>query len=350
MPPFPTSSNSSFFPSRQTARKLDLRGIVLAGLVTTFAWTHDAAANVAMNTGVTGHLVVPVFVNGKGPYQFMLDTGADTSAVYAWFASEQHLPSGKPATISGATGDVEETTTRVESLTLDGWTVQNLDVDTIPDRTDGMKTAGIVGADMLMDRLTVMDTGCETVALLPRSVDAATAAGRSAILTGAGSIEKGKQLTLPVIVNGVAGVATLDSGARSTMINNTFAKAAQIDPASTSFRDGPPARGAVQTPIPSRVGPISSVRFPGSTQRNVVVRVVDLPVFDDAGYSNGHAFNIGLDMLHNMRITIDYSARKVWIGPSSCVAKNAPSQHTLGDRQQPFTVTSGRFRTSSFKD
>ena len=323
MPPSPTSPNSSFFPSRQTARKLGLCGLVVAGMVTVFAWPHGAAAEVAMKTGVTGHLVVPVFVNGKGPYQFMLDTGADTSAVYAWFASDQHLPAGKTATISGATGDIQETTTRVESLSLDGWAVHHLDVDTIPDRADGMKVAGIVGADMLMDRLTVMDTGCGTVALLPRSVDAATVAGRSATLTSAGSIEKGKQLTLPVIVNGVAGVATLDSGARSTMINNTFAKAAQVDPASTAFRDGPPARGAVQTPIPSRVGPVSSVRFPGSTQRNVVVRVVALPVFDDAGYSNGHAFNIGLDMLRTMRITIDYSARKVWIGPSSCVAKNA---------------------------
>jgi predicted aspartyl protease len=302
--------------------KLGLCGLVLAGSVTTFSWPHDAAAEVAMNTGATGHLVVPVSVNGKGPYQFMLDTAADTSAVYAWFASEQHLPAGKTATISGATGDVQETTTRVESLSLDGWAVHHLDLDTIPDRTDGMKIAGIVGADMLVDRLTVMDTGCETVALLPRNLDAATIAGRSATLTSAGSIEKGKQLTLPVVVNGVTGVATLDSGARSTMINNTFAKAAQIDPASTAFRDGPPARGAVQTPIPSRVGPVNSVGFPGSTQQNVVVRVVDLPVFDDAGYSNGHAFNIGLDMLHNMRITIDYSDRKVWIGPSSCVAKN----------------------------
>lgn len=61
--------------------------------------------------------------------------------------------------------------------------------------------------------------------------------------------------------------------------------------------------------------------FPGSTKRKVVVRVVDLPAFNDEGYSNGHAFNIGVDMLRDMRITIDYSARRVQIGPSSCVSK-----------------------------
>ncbi|QNH21346.1 Aspartyl protease [Xanthomonas sp. GW] len=316
----PTSPNSRVYRIRPTASKLGACGLALIALLASAIWPRDATAEVAMTPGVTGHLLVPVFVNGKGPYEFMLDTGADTSAVYAWFASEQHLPSGKIATISGATGDVEETTTRVESLSLDGRAIHHLDVDTIPDRTDGVKIAGIVGADLLMDRITVMDTGCQTVSLLPRGKNAARLAGHSATLIEAGSIKNGKQLTLPVTVNGVAGVATLDSGARSSMINTTFANAAQIDPGSAAFRDGPPARGAVQTPIPSRIGPIGTVSFPGSTQRNVVARVVDLPVFDDAGYSDGHAFNIGVDMLQAMRITLDYSARRVWIGPSSCVA------------------------------
>jgi len=321
MPVSPTMPNSRAYPIRPRARKLGLCGLVLAALTATSLWPRDSIAKVTMKPGITGHLLVPVFINGNGPYPFMLDTGADTSAVYAWFASEQRLPSGKTATISGATGDVEETTTRVESLALDGWAIRRLDVDTIPDRADGVKIAGIVGADLLMDRLTVMDIGCGTVSLLQRSMNAARIAGRGATPIRAGSIKNGKQLTLPVTVNGVAGVATLDSGARTTMINTIFAKAARIDPGSSAFRDGPPARGAVQTPIPSRIGPIGTVSFPGSTQHNAVVRVVDLPVFDDAGYSNGHAFNIGVDMLRDRRITIDYSGRRVWIGPSNCVAK-----------------------------
>ena len=335
MPVSPTNPNSRVYPIRPTTRKLGLCGVMLTALIATTIWPREGTAKVVMKPGITGHLLVPVFVNGKGPYPFMLDTGADTSAVYAWVASEHRLPSGKTAIISGATGDVEEITTRVESLSLDGRAIRHLDVDTIPDRTDGVKIAGIVGADLLMGSVTVMDTGCETVSLLPRSMNAARIAGHGATLIRAGSIKNGKQLTLPVTVNGVAGVATLDSGARTTMINTIFAKAARIDPGSAAFRDGPPARGAVQTPIPSRIGPIGTVSFPGSTQHNVVVRVVDLPVFDDAGYSNGHAFNIGVDMLHDRRIIIDYSARRVWIGPSSCVAKKAAdldytSRHARG--------------------
>lgn len=321
MPASSANPNSFVYPIGRRPGRLVLYGLLLTAVLAAGILPRKGVASVTMKPGTTGHLLVPVFVNGRGPYQFMLDTGADTSAVYAWFASEHGLPSGKTAIISGATGDVEETTTRVKSLSLDGWSIRNLDVDTIPDRTDGAKIAGIVGADLLMGRLTAMDTGCENVSLLPRSKNPVQIAGPGATLTKAGSIKNGKQLTLPVTVNGVAGVATLDSGARSTMINNIFAKAAGIEPTAPSFRDGPPARGAVPTPIPSRIGPIGTVRFSDTIQRNVVARVVDLPVFDDEGYSNGHAFNIGLDMLHNMRITIDYSARRVWMGPSRCVAK-----------------------------
>lgn len=130
------------------AKKLGLCGLVLTALIVTAIWPREGTAKVAMKPGITGHLLVPVFVNGKGPYQLMLDTGADISAVYAWFASEQHLHFGKTATISGATGDVEETATQVESLSPDGWAIRHLNVDTIPDRTDGAKIAGIVGADL----------------------------------------------------------------------------------------------------------------------------------------------------------------------------------------------------------
>ena len=281
-------------------------------------WSAGADARVVMTPDVTGHLLVPVFVDGQGPYPFVLDTGADESAVYAWFASQQRLPHGRTARISGATGDAAETTTRLASLSLDGRAIHRVDADTIPDRSDGAKIAGIAGADLLTGRVATLDTGCETLSLAPRGVDAARLAGVGAVLVRAGAIKGGKQLTLPVTLNGVTGVATLDTGVRSTMINSTFAKRAGVDPASATFRDGPPARGAVQNPIASRIGPIGTVSFAGQVRRDVVARVADLPVFDDEGYTDGRALNLGVDLLSGVRLTIDYAGRRFWMAPSSC--------------------------------
>jgi predicted aspartyl protease len=282
-------------------------------------------AEVRMTVDPTGHLSVPVFVNGKGPYEFTLDTGADSSAVYAWFASEQRLEHGHAAQISGATGDSDEITTRINALSLDGRVIHGVDADTLPDRPDGTKIAGVAGVDLLMERIAILDTGCDTLSLLPRSTDPGRLAGPGAVQIQAGAIKDGKQLTLPLTVNDIAGVATLDTGAGTTIINNTFAKAAGIDPASSAFKEGRPARGATQKPMPSRVGPIGTVKFAGLTRENVVARIIDLPVFDDEGYTGGHALNLGVDLLRDIRITIDYSARRIWLANSLCAKIGAGS-------------------------
>jgi predicted aspartyl protease len=119
----------------------------------------SAEAEVRMTVDPTGHLSVPVFVNGKGPYPFMLDTGADSSAVFAWFASEQRLARGHAAQISGATGDSDEMTTRINTLSLDGRAIHDVDADTLPDRPDGAKIAGVAGVWLANSRCTKIGGG-----------------------------------------------------------------------------------------------------------------------------------------------------------------------------------------------
>lgn len=45
---------------------------------------------------------------------------------------------------------------------MDGHIV-NISADTLPDRPDGAKLGGVVGADLMAGRLTVMDFGCGTL-------------------------------------------------------------------------------------------------------------------------------------------------------------------------------------------
>lgn len=277
-----------------------------------------ASAGEPLRRDSTGHLLVPVLVNGTGPYPFIFDVGADRSAVYHAFATAHGLPKGHRGELSGAVGNEPEMTTRIDSLSLDGRAIRHVDVDTLPDRPDGAKIAGVAGVDFMMDRLVVMDTGCESVALLPVGTNPAGVAGVHASFVKAGAIHDGKQLTLPVWINGVKGMATLDTGARATMINRRFAHAAWIKPDSPVFKNGPAVRGATQQIIQSRIGPIGNIRFAAMTRNGVTARVVDLPMFDDAAWAGGPAMNLGLDLLHNTRLTVDYRQRKFWMAPSAC--------------------------------
>jgi hypothetical protein len=52
---------------------------------------------------VETRLSVDVQVNGRGPYKFIVDSGADTSAVGLRIARDLQLPLGTPAILNGMT-------------------------------------------------------------------------------------------------------------------------------------------------------------------------------------------------------------------------------------------------------
>lgn len=279
--------------------------------------TASAGAQVPLTWDITGHVMVPTLVDGKGPYDFILDTGADESAVYSWFAKSLALPKGESRELSGATGSEQMVGTRLSVMSLDGHEIHDIDADTVPDRPDGAKIAGIAGVDLMAHRLAVIDFACKTFALRPVASVGEDITGSGARLIKAGSIAGGNQLTLPVTVNGISGTATLDTGSRSTQINSVFAAAAGISPNSEAFKDIA-TRGVTKTSVSARVGPIGTVQFAGITLPHATARVVDMPYLEEAGLANVPAMNLGLDMLRGTRLTLDYSARQFWIAPSTC--------------------------------
>jgi predicted aspartyl protease len=284
-----------------------------------------AHAAVPLTWDSTGHIVVPTLVNDKGPFTFMVDTGADESAVYSWFAKSLDLPEGRAGELSGAIGSEKMISTILSSLSVDGHRIKQIDADTLPDRADGVKLAGIVGVDLMSDRLATIDFACRTFELRPVQRARPEIVGTDATLIKAGAIRDGKQLTLPVIINGVVGVAVLDTGAKYTDINRKFAASAGIDVNSIAFRDGKPARGATAASIATRIGPIGTVHFAGIVRRDAVARVVNLPYFEGAGLADKPTMNLGLDFLQGTRLTVDFSSRQFWLAPSSCPL--SPDQH-----------------------
>jgi hypothetical protein len=171
----------------------------------------------------------------------------------------------------------------------------------------------------MMGRLTVIDLGCNMVALrrLPRGRRRLSHGER---LIRAGSVPGGKQLTLPVRLNGVAGIATLDTGARETSINRRFAAAAGLDLQSRAFHAGEAVHGATNGTMVPLEGMVGSVSFGGLVRKNVSARIIDLPAFKEMGWADRPAMNLGVDLLKGARLSVDYAGRRIWLAPSACEA------------------------------
>jgi predicted aspartyl protease len=278
----------------------------------------DVVAQVPLSPAGDGHLTVPVTANGIGPFPFILDTGADETGVYQWFAEQQHFPHGKSEELIGQTGSTQAETYKLKSVTLDGRSLRHVVADGFPNRHDEGKQAGVLGNDFMDRAIAIFDFPCGTVQVLAKPFDMRKLPGGDMPSVRAGLVKVGTQLTLPVTVNGVKGLAVLDTGSRDTRINARFAAAAHIDTSSADFKDADPLYGANSKAMSSRKGPLGTIAFAGVEVQGVQGRVVDLPVFETFGMADAPAMMLGADVMSGFKLIYDHQDKRVWFLPSAC--------------------------------
>jgi len=269
-----------------------------------------------------GHDTIPAYVNGKGPVAFVLDTGADGSAVYQWFAEKEHLSKGAVRENVGQTGSVFSPTYLLRTLSVDNRTIDNVVADGLPNRHDAGTQAGVAGNDLMDGTIAIFDFPCRTVEIRAKPVDLHAIVPSESVMVQGGLVPDGTQLTLPVTVGGVESTAYLDTGSRDTRISPSFAAAAHIDPASPAFRDADPIFALKSTGTASRIGPIGSVQFAGITLPNAEARIIDLPVFGAFRNGGPPAMILGMDLMKGYRLVYDHEAMRFWFTHSSCASVN----------------------------
>jgi predicted aspartyl protease len=165
-------------------------------------------------------IILQVKVNGKGPFNMMLDTGTDPSAVDVATAKDIGLklhPLGKPGTGGGT--DVNLTYyTELSLVEVAGFTVKNvetlaLDLSKVSERL-GKPLHGVLGHSVLKDRIVQIDYPNRVVRIYsqPLFSKAASTPKRSVL-----SFRYDDNVLLDdVYVNGKKVVGNLDTGSNGT--------------------------------------------------------------------------------------------------------------------------------------
>ena len=278
----------------------------------------NAGSSVPLTSAGNGHLVVPAFVNGKGTVPFILDTGADETSIYEWFAKQQGFPAGAPISLTGMTGSTTVQSYRIDSLTVDSRTIRNVEATGLPDRKDAAITAGVTGNDLMDGSIATFDYPCRTVTLTPKPVSMRKVLSSKAVLIEGGPVREGTQLTFPVTIHGATGTAILDTGSRGTQINGLFARSAGLDVNGPAFGSGETLYGAASRAMETREGKVDKVAFAGNMIEGLTVRVADLAVFKSWGLDNKPAMIFGMDAMQRLRVIYDHQAKRFWFDQSRC--------------------------------
>ena len=283
--------------------------LIALGLPLTFP-SASAFAEVPIGVAASGHATVPVR-GSFGVRQFVIDTGAEGSAVYADFADAARFKAAGKETLQGQTGATDVPLVHLPSLTLDGVQKGSIVAVKLPPRADGVALAGIVGLDVFGDRTLDFD--------FPRRRASLLAPGRRPSGLRAepvsASITTGMLLTVPVTVGAVYATAVIDTGARKTRFNWALGRRLGLDPA--DLATGDTIQGATNEAVETRSTRVSDVHLGSRRLAEAPALVADLPVFEAFGVADRPAIILGLDWLEDTRMVIDFPARLVWFESAS---------------------------------
>ena len=114
--------------------------------------------------------MVPVYVNGAGPFPFVLDTGATLTCVDEALVTELKLPDVRGGIAIGGTvrGLGQMRLVALESVALGEATVSNLQgcaLDLAPMQKAGLDVKGLLGLNFLKAYRLTVDFGSSTVRL-----------------------------------------------------------------------------------------------------------------------------------------------------------------------------------------
>lgn len=113
-------------------------------------------------------MTVQVRLSGSGPFQFLVDTGADRTAISRDLAARLGLAKGENAAIHTITGVSTVSTATIPDLELTKKPVTVRDAPLLD--SGNMGADGIIGVDSLRSQRVLFDFGTKTLSIVPSAV------------------------------------------------------------------------------------------------------------------------------------------------------------------------------------
>jgi hypothetical protein len=162
-----------------------------------------------------GRIWAPVFINGKGPFRLVLDSGASRSGVTAKVAAALSLQPDESHSVKprAVTGSATVPTIHVDSLQVGDLLVNDSRLPILGDALGGAD--GILGNEGLADQRVYIDFRHDLI-IISRSHGRPAAAG---FMTVPFRLEQGRLLVTEVQLGWVHAKAIIDTGGQITVAN-----------------------------------------------------------------------------------------------------------------------------------
>lgn len=250
-------------------------------------------------------ITIPVHIDGKGPWNFVVDTGSQRTVISRDLARQLALPIRRQVTIVSMTGRAPASTVAVPRLGYGKVIVDDIEAPVL--EGEHLGAAGLLGLDSLQDKRLLlnfrtgrMEIGTSRPAW--RDPDAIIVEARR---------RRGQLILLDSDVNGMKVNIILDTGTRLSvgnlaLMNRLIRKrrAPAFNPISMVSVTGETLTG--------QFGTIGRIRMGRVTLSDMPVMFADASPFQELGLQNKPALLLGLQALKSFdRVAIDFGRGKI---------------------------------------
>ncbi len=309
----PALARAAVRPAGESPPQLDSRGVASRAAHGTATDTDTGTSSGAVRPVgfADNRLTTEVFIDGRGPYHFLVDTGAERTLIAQEIAAQLALPQGREVMVEGIIRGQPSPLVRIGTLRMGSLVCRRLEVPVLPRAM--LHVDGYLGLDVLDRHRVIFDFRARTLTVTePRGFFSSLWTDRDeAVVRTLGN--SGRLRASDCLVNGVLASAFIDSGAEVSVSNPAlYAALKRRAPAQTLVLGREGLYGVTGGSVLGSVINVDDIKVDelGLTYTNLVVAA--LQVFEEWGLSRQPALLFGMDCLRRFqRVTIDYGRKEL---------------------------------------
>jgi predicted aspartyl protease len=273
-----------------------------AGAMDKISQTED----VAFKNDVADRMTVPVKLSGSGPYRFLVDTGADRTAISRQLAGKLNLQEGDRAELHSITGASSVATATLPDLQFTRKAVKITDAPLLDSAYIGAD--GILGVDSLRSQRVLFDFKGQTLSVVPSSIPDFVDEPGTIVIRGAR--RNGRLVFTDASANGHSLTVVVDTGSQVSIGNQALRE---------KLLDRDLINTAQKVEIESVTGEkmmgdymfVRELDIGGMTLKNLAIVFADAHTFKQLGLDRKPALLLGMNAIRAFKkVSIDFANRK----------------------------------------
>ena len=263
--------------------------------------------DVAISTDNADRMTVPVSVGGRGPYEFLVDTGSERTVISRELARQLQLTSGRAAILHSVMGANDVATVHIPHLKVSSNVISVIDAPALSASNIGAD--GMLGVDSLRSQRVLFDFKAKTMSITPSSQKLERMDGDTIVVRA--RTRNGRLIFTQARIDGRKISVIVDTGSEVTIANMAMQKML-TKRGYELLADSVMIESVTGEQMSARVARVPEIELGGVKLRDLSIAFVDAHIFRQLDLDDKPALLLGMNAMKAFdRISIDFAAKKV---------------------------------------